>query len=229
MGTHSSGEATIKSNDEFNGQKLSDLLKHVPEYVGNIKVLKKFGCDLPFLFKVLSVQQPLSIQSHPDKTLAVKLHARDSVNYPDDNHKPEMAIAITNFSVLCSFRPHSEIEAFLKEIDEFRSIIGEPDAEIYINAIGEQKQKALQICFSNLMKSTKNEAAPRLQALASRIQFLPMNSKLKEVFLQMYKAYPEDSGCFCLFFLNYIELEPGQGIFLGANEPHCYISGGKNF
>ena len=68
---------------------------------------------LPFLFKVLSINKALSIQAHPNKSLAERLHAKDSKNYPDDNHKPEMTIAITPFDGLCGFRPLEEISHFL--------------------------------------------------------------------------------------------------------------------
>lgn len=49
------------------------LLRDRPELLG--AALPAFGCDLPFLFKVLSVGTALSIQSHPDKALAERLHA----------------------------------------------------------------------------------------------------------------------------------------------------------
>lgn len=39
------------------------------------------------------------LQAHPHKELAEKLHATDPAHYPDDNHKPEMAIALTEFEV----------------------------------------------------------------------------------------------------------------------------------
>ena len=52
---------------------------------------------------MLSVAKALSIQAHPDKALAEKLHARDPKNYKDDNHKPEMALAVTEFEALCGF------------------------------------------------------------------------------------------------------------------------------
>lgn len=45
----------------------------------------------------------LSIQAHPDKELAKKLHKRHPNLYKDDNHKPEMALAITQFEALCGF------------------------------------------------------------------------------------------------------------------------------
>ena len=48
----------------------------------SIEVHEKFGDRLPFLFKVLSISKALSIQAHPNKKLAKKLHAEDPKNYP---------------------------------------------------------------------------------------------------------------------------------------------------
>ena len=45
----------------------------------------------------------LSIQAHPDKELAKALHKLLPGVYKDDNHKPEMALAITEFEALCGF------------------------------------------------------------------------------------------------------------------------------
>ena len=53
--------------------------------------------------QLLSVAKALSIQAHPDKKLAEALHALRPSIYKDDNHKPEMAIAITEFRVLYGF------------------------------------------------------------------------------------------------------------------------------
>ena len=53
--------------------------------------------------QVLSVAKALSIQAHPDKKLAEALHALRPSIYKDDNHKPEMAIAIPEFRLLYGF------------------------------------------------------------------------------------------------------------------------------
>lgn len=45
----------------------------------------------------------LSIQAHPDKELAKALHKLQPSVYKDDNHKPEMALAVTDFEALCGF------------------------------------------------------------------------------------------------------------------------------
>lgn len=47
--------------------------------------------------------KPLSIQAHPDKDLAKELHMLQPKVYRDANHKPEMALAITEFEALCGF------------------------------------------------------------------------------------------------------------------------------
>lgn len=47
--------------------------------------------------------KPLSIQAHPDKELAKELHILHPKVYRDANHKPEMALAITDFEALCGF------------------------------------------------------------------------------------------------------------------------------
>lgn len=52
---------------------------------------------------MLSVRKALSIQAHPDKDLAKLLHKFMPSAYKDDNHKPEMALAITHFQALCGF------------------------------------------------------------------------------------------------------------------------------
>lgn len=73
MGTHPKSPSRVRSSNEL----LSDYLANHPELIGQ-EVTDKFDAangNLPFLFKVLSIQKALSIQSHPDKQTAEKLHA----------------------------------------------------------------------------------------------------------------------------------------------------------
>lgn len=81
LGTHDSGHTTCP---HYNHNKLSD---HI-------------NTDLPYLFKILSINKALSIQAHPDKKLAEILHKNDPKNYKDDNHKPEMAIGMLSRTIL---------------------------------------------------------------------------------------------------------------------------------
>lgn len=80
MGDHVSGQSKVKAT----GQLLGDFIQK--DLKGNIGGQAK----LPFLFKVLSIRKALSIQVHPNKTEAEKLHALHPDIYKDPNHKPEV-------------------------------------------------------------------------------------------------------------------------------------------
>lgn len=236
MGTHPSGPSVIVGDgvdEEFNNKPLLDVLQMCPEYVGCVNTVKKFGDDLPFLFKVLSVREPLSIQTHPDKTLAERLHAQEPTRYPDPNHKPEMAIAITEFCALCSFRTHEDIAQNFRLVPELVELVGKTAANEFMAATDDQaKVDALRLCFANLMNANPVDVAKHLQSVNTRFNSCSDQSDkmrmLIRAFNKLFKFYPTDVGCFCLFFLNYLELKPGEALFLAANEPHAYISGGKS-
>ena len=61
----------------------------------------------------------LSIQAHPTKAQAPRGFARENAagirlerrrrNYKDDNHKPEIGVALTDFWMLHGFRPLEQI------------------------------------------------------------------------------------------------------------------------
>lgn len=80
MGDHVSGQSKVKGT----GELLGDFIQR--DVDGTIGGQSK----LPFLFKVLSIRQALSIQVHPAKAEAEKLHALQKDLYRDPNHKPEV-------------------------------------------------------------------------------------------------------------------------------------------
>ena len=97
MGTHPNGPSLVCTEQ---GTRLSlfDWIQQQSHHLGKVK-----NDNLPFLFKVLSIEKPLSIQIHPDINSAQKLHALHPEIYKDANHKPEMAIALSQFEALyCS-------------------------------------------------------------------------------------------------------------------------------
>jgi mannose-6-phosphate isomerase len=77
MGTHPKSPSLVSSS----GETLATYLSKNKSLIGE-KVAQKFSTEdgnLPFLFKVLAIEKALSIQSHPDKVTAEKLH----VQHPD--------------------------------------------------------------------------------------------------------------------------------------------------
>ena len=53
-------------------------------------------------------------------------------------------------------------------------------------------------------------------------------SGLVELAVTLNEQFPGDVGVFCIYLLNVVDLEPGEAIFLGAGEPHAYVSGGES-
>lgn len=84
----------------------------------------KINHPLPFLLKCLSVRTALSIQAHPDNFLAKQLRTDNPSAYPDDQAKPEMALAINGkFEALVGFRPIEEIVWFITRIPPFANLV----------------------------------------------------------------------------------------------------------
>ena len=259
MGTHPSGPSLLADNG-YAGQPLLTLLRDRPELLG--AALPRFGCDLPFLFKVLSVGTALSIQSHPDKELAERLHAEKpevgaesaggrrgdvgpvrepacailplascraclllqlirnpgcsvltacrklcvtpahshptslpaagcSANppahlpplcstpcpqiYKDANHKPEMALAITEFEALCAFVPHAELLESLEACPELAECCGSQGVEALRAAASApdgspQRTAALRAAFHEVMACPAERAAAYVARMCERLK-----------------------------------------------------------
>lgn len=245
MGTHPSNP----SKDLSTGRTLLDLVQDNQALMSSA-ISKRYAQKLPFLFKVLSINKALSIQAHPNKKLAEQLHAKDPKHYPDDNHKPEMTIAITPFDGLCGFRPLNEIAHFLQTVPTLRQLVGEDNASNFEKTIKGQEttddssktqanKKALQTAFAALMKSSSeaiDKAASELiqQAKSEGGKFAgeggPANDgkELADLMVRLNEQFPNDIGLFVTFFLNYVKLEVGEAMFLKADDIHAYLSGGKS-
>ena len=75
MGTHPKSPSLVLSSGESLASHLSKNQNLIGENVSGKFGRAKDG-NLPFLFKVLAIEKALSIQSHPDKATAEKLHVQ---------------------------------------------------------------------------------------------------------------------------------------------------------
>lgn len=170
---------------------------------------------------------------------------------PDDNHKPEMTIAITPFEGLCGFRPLKEIVHFLNALKPLRDLVGAQAASEFENTIKgseesedpttTQKNKdALRAIFTTLMQSTPEnieaaakdltnlaESSPDVFATSSDSPDTnPSNpADFAAIVRRLNGQFPNDIGLFVFFFLNFVTMEPGEAMFLKADDIHAYISG----
>lgn len=188
------------------------------------QVADRFG-ELPFLFKVLCADQPLSIQVHPNKQASEEGFAKENAagipldaaerNYKDPNHKPELVFALTPFLAMNAFREFSEIVSLLQPVAGAHSAIAhfleKPHAErlshlfaSLLNMQGEEKSRALAVLKAAL-NSQQGEPWQTIRVIS--------------------EFYPDDSGLFSPLLLNVVKLEPGEAMFLFAETPHAYLKG----
>lgn len=168
----------------------------------------------------------------------------------DDNHKPEMTIAITPFEGLCGFRPLNELSHFLASVPSLSNLVDEDNAKAFTITVSgheddtspeqvEKNKKALQKVFTALMTSEATSVASAAKELVTSAEkdgerFAggggPSNTgkELAELVVRLNGQFEGDIGLFVLFFCNYVKLEVGEAMFLKADDIHAYLSGGKS-
>ena len=117
MGAHPKAPSKVMVNGKW--RSLERVISEDPETVLGSAVSEGFGAALPFLFKLLAIESPLSIQVHPEMGRAELGYMRENRtgiplgaperNYRDKNHKHEIICALTDFCGLIGFREIKEI------------------------------------------------------------------------------------------------------------------------
>ncbi|RIY32334.1 mannose-6-phosphate isomerase, class I [Psittacicella melopsittaci] len=210
---------------------------------------------LPFLFKILDVARPLSIQIHPDKQTAEQGYAQEdklginlkSANrtFKDKNHKPEFGMALTPMYLLHGFDSKENVLAKLEgkpalaQLKEFIASreLGQAYAELFTKSkaelkelLGEHIQTAVEL-YDNLIER-QLEAADITTFTYDQDG---LNVELANQDPDYWVAFTYKSLCMELdnldvglisfYIFNLVKLEPFQGIYQGPNIPHAYLRG----
>ncbi len=227
MGAHPKAPSLVERDGRW--MPLDRVVEQDPAAVLGKGVFERFGPRLPFLFKVLAAEHPLSIQVHPGVRQARAGFARENRagipldaprrNYKDPNHKPEMICALGPFDALLGFRPVEEMLPLL------RQVAGESLApEIRLLSEGSE-EGALKRFFETLMR---RDPAWRRRAVAEARQAVAGLRHRDPAFmwvLKLIEAYPEDMGVLAPLFMNLVHLETTEALFIGAGELHAYLQG----
>ena len=123
---------------------------------------------------------------------------------------------------------------FLDTVPELRALVGE-EASSALRAAHAEESKgdkdaskpAFKAAYGNLSRSDAAAAEAQVTALVERIEgkVEDERSVLDNLALRLNGQYPNDVGIFNIYFLNFMRLQPGQALFMSANEPHAYLSG----
>lgn len=220
-----SGKTDLDASKPFAELWIGDHDK-APSLLDNGKRLKddqRFG-QINYLFKVLSVNKPLSIQVHPSKEQAVELHKLDPVNYPDENDKPEMAVAITKLSLLYGFRPFEQIRQFILQIAELAKAISEDVANKFVE---QPDSKNLELLIQSLLSKPRDFIKGVAEELVTKIMKgeYHFEATILSAFTAINRYFPGDVGIFFPLILNIVECNPGSALYIPAGILHAYLEG----
>ena len=172
--------------------------------------------ELPFLLKLLACERPLSIQSHPDRMTAVRLHAQNPAAYPDPNDKTEILIALEPFEAMAGFRNAVMAREEMARVTALVPWLSAASAT-------EGMEGLVRALFAMQPEAASAMANACTAELSSRLSEALRPSET--LFLRLASACPGDRGALFAFLLNFLRLEAGEACFLPPNSPHAYLNG----
>jgi len=199
----------------------------------NVPVTSVLGkSKLSYLLKILDVKDMLSIQVHPSKEVAEKMFAEENQNgipvdapnrnYRDDNHKPELVVALGEFWLLHGFKPVKKLKEVLRSV---------PELNFLEDVFADGNYEAL---YREVMEMPQEKVNSHLQPLLDRIIPKYEKNQLNKTSEDFWaaraaKTYNNkgniDRGIFSIYFFNVVELKKGDGVFQAAGVPHAYLEG----
>jgi mannose-6-phosphate isomerase len=230
LGAHDQGSSvlTTHSGEEV---ALRDYILSFPEQTLGAAVAARFG-RLPYLLKVLDVRDMLSIQVHPTKANAIIAFEKENRsgiplqaanrNYKDDNHKPELMLALSEFWLLHGFKEPAGVRVVLEEV---------PELNFLLPAFQEDNYRSL---YRLVMEMAQSEVNHRLDPLLRRIIPVYESGSLPKESAHFWAARAAltynrdgniDRGIFSIYIFNLLQLQPGMALFQDAGLPHAYLEG----
>lgn len=183
---------------------------------------------LPYLLKLLAAASPLSIQVHPSKAQAESGYAREEAAgvpleaphrlYRDDNHKPELLVAVSDtFTALAGLRDLGATRRLL-------AALGEPAAPLARRLEGEDASAALRGAIAWLLSG---DAADVVDAVIGAVRTADAPEFAAELAASrdVAAAYPGDPGVVVALLMNLVVLRRGEGLFVPAGVLHAYLAG----
>lgn len=238
FGAHPGSPSLLGNSVDPSGTNTSllDAIEASPRAALGANVAERYG-RLPFLLKLLAADRALSIQVHPTKQQAEEGFARENAegvpldafhrNYKDDNHKPELLVALTEFRAMAGFRP-------IKRTLELLDTLGVDPLTTATEALRNDPTSAgLRATLEGFFGLERTEVSSILDALLPRAREIasgtPGQSKWMEQTLQgvvkIAEQYPGDVGILVALLLNHLALQPGEAIYLDAGQLHAYLEG----
>ncbi|WP_431802320.1 mannose-6-phosphate isomerase, class I [Microbacterium sp. bgisy203] len=194
---------------------------------------------LPFLLKLLAAGSSLSIQAHPTKAEAVAGFAREEAAgvprdasdrlYRDDNHKPEIIVALSDeFRALVGIRPVAETRRLLAALGgtpalaRLDALLADDDAERGVRAaLAWALNDATGDDVAELTAALDAAGGADAAAVGADAAFADEITVLRAA----ASDFPGDAGLFVALLMNLVTLTRGEALFAPAGVLHAYQSG----
>ncbi|MFI6899408.1 mannose-6-phosphate isomerase, class I [Streptomyces sp. NPDC050256] len=207
-------------------QALTDVIAADPAGELGQPAVDKFGPRLPFLLKLLAAGAPLSLQVHPDLAQAQQGYADEERRavpidaphrtYKDANHKPELICALTPFDGLCGFRRPVEAAEAMEGL-------GVDSLKPYADLLrAHPEEAALREVLTAILTADPVQMAETVAATAAAAERI---GGAYAPYARIAHHFPGDAGVIAAMLLNYVQLQPGEALYLGAGVPHAYLEG----
>ena len=244
LGAHPKAPSLLADDCDINGadradggQPLDRWLAEHPDQLGQAS-REVFGDRLSFLLKILSAEQPLSIQAHPSRTQAQLGFAQENAAgvpiddprrlYRDDWPKPEMIVALTEFHALYGFRDPHESRRMLTVFD---AVDGFPGLVAPLEDPGSEGIATVLTSCLQPDEQNRRVIAGMIAAAHDLVQGHDPASmqedapQLARTAVELDRAYPGDPSILAALLMNRVHLRPGESLFLGAGTMHAYLHG----
>ena len=230
LGAHHSAPSIIESDGKT--QTLTEFLHDNPTALG-AQSRATFGDELPYLLKILDVEKPLSIQLHPTKKQAEIGFAEENAKgvnlkdpkrtYKDNNHKPEMMIALSDFWLLHGFKTKAKIIETLKTRPSLTALcdqLATQDLHTFYADIMQANQSQLAAWLNPIIDANQTAYQKGELTLDNPDYWVLYTIEAMEI-----PADKLDAGLICFYLFNIVQTKKGEGIFQDAGIPHAYLRG----
>lgn len=234
FGAHPLGPARLQGASALDGTGLDQAIRAEPRRMLGEAVQRAFGGALPYLLKVIAPERPLSLQVHPTREHAAESFAAENAaglpldselrNYRDENHKPEMVVALTRFEALCGFRTPRRAALILEGLDT--SLTDRMLALLRAHPSAQGMRAAFRMLVSPSMRPGAEAVAEVACAATDRLERGESPSpRIDRLVGVLQESFPGDPGVVAALLLNPVTLQPGEAMFVPAGAIHAYISG----
>lgn len=185
---------------------------------------------LPFLLKILAASSSLSIQAHPDLAQARAGFAREEAAgiprdaaeriYRDDNHKPEIIVALSDrFRALVGLRRVEDTLRLLSGFGDAAGVLRLRDA-LTVAAPADALRSVIEEVLSGQADDIVSAVASALTDAES-----PGFAEEIDVLRAIVRDFPGDAGIVVALLMNLVVLRAGEAVFAPAGVLHAYQDG----